>query len=352
MVRAIETGKLTPADELREILGHIERRLANANSATAEQVRELFGWLDQVVTLVADLESQGVDLRPEHTRLESIEGTVRSKAGTLVRRAGLSLLRWREEVRPDKSHWWWWLDRFVLAHTQQRLRRTAISLVILVVLGAAFYYAFNYFFPTDPNVEKAQGFQLAAERLVMEGDWAGAEQQFLEALKYTPDDLGLWTWLGVVREKQGNQAGAEEAFARARELADAALAAAIAHAPTGAEEAFARVQELADSELTYRLARGQAYTQAGDGEKALAEAEKAVGLAPDSAQAHFLLAGAYEILGRRYEAIQEFEKVSALAEDKDPQLVVLSRMRMGMLMQMPESSPPVTGTVTTTAPAP
>ncbi len=326
MARAIQPGKLTPADELRDLLGRIERRLANASSATSEQVLELLSWLDQVATLMTDLESQGVDLRPERTRLESIEGTVRSKAGTLVRRMGLSLPRRREEVKPDGSHWWWWLDRFVLTRTQQRLWRAAITLAILVILGAAFYFAFNYFFPTNPNVEKAQGFQLTAERLVMEGDWAGAEQQFQEALNYTPDDLGLWTWLGAVREKQGNQAGAEEAFARARELAD--------------------------SELTYRLARGQVYTQAGDGEKALAEAEKAVELAPDSAQAHFLLAGAYEILGRRFEAIQEFEKTSALAEDKDPQLVVLARMRMGMLMQMPESSFPVTGTVTTTAPAP
>ncbi len=326
MVWPVQVGKLTPADELRDLLGRAERRLANVDSASAEQLLELMGWLDQIVTLIAELEAGGVDLRPERTRLESIEGLLRSKAGRIVRRTGLALSRRREEVKPDESHWWWWLDRFVLTRARQRLQRALISVAVVAILALGGYAAFKYFFPTNPNVEKAQGLQLTAERLVMEGNWAGAEEQLVQALAYTPDDAMLWVWLGVVRERQGNQAGAEEAFAKARALSQ--------------------------SELSYLLARGQVYVQSNQGDKALAEAEKAVELAPDSAQAHFLLASAYEILGRQLEAIQEFEKTAALAEDKEPQLVVLARMRMGMLMQTLGVSPLTTDTVTVTAPAP
>jgi tetratricopeptide (TPR) repeat protein len=326
MVWPVPTGKLTPADELRDLLGRVERRLANVGSASAEQLLELMGWLDQIVTLIAELEAQGVDLRPERTRLESIEGILRSKAGQIVRRTGLALARRREEVKPDESHWWWWLDRFVLIRTRQRLQRMLIGLAVVAILIVGGYAAFHYFFPTNPNVEKAQGLQLTAERLAMEGNWAGAEEQLLQALEYTPDDAILWTWLGVVREKQGNQAGADEAFTKARSLSQ--------------------------TELDYLLAKGQVYIQSNQGDKALAEAEKAVKLAPDSAQAHFLLAGAYELLGRQLEAIQEFEKTAALAEEKEPQLVVLARMRMGMLLQTLGVSLPTTGTVTTTTPAP
>ncbi len=325
MARAIQTGKLTPADELRELLDRVERRLGNVNSASAEQILELLEWLDQITSIMAELEEAGVDLRPERTRLESIESMLQSKAGRIVRRAGLALPKRREELQPDESRWWWWLDRVVLQRTQRRVRRLLAGAGVLAVVLAVAYFALNYFFPTDPRVEKAQGFQLTGERLVMEQDWRGAEQQFLEALKYTPDDLMLWIWVGVVREKQGNQTGAEEAFARARELAK--------------------------SELDYRLARGQVYSQVGDGERALAEAKQAVELDPESARAHFLLAGAYEMLGRQYEAIQEFEKAATLAQDKDPQLVVLARMRMGMLMQVPSGPPFATGTVTATVPA-
>jgi len=326
MVWPVPTGKLTPADELRDLLGRVERRLANVSSASAEQLLELMGWLDQIVTLIAELETQGVDLRPERTRLESIEGILRSKAGQIVRRTGLALVRRREEVKPDESHWWWWIDRFVLIRTRQRLQRMLIVLSVVAILVVGGYVAFNYFFPTNPNVEKAQGLQLTAERLAMEGNWAGAEEQLLQALEYTPDDAILWTWLGVVREKQGNQAGADEAFAKARSLSQ--------------------------TELDYLLAKGQVYIQSNQGDKALAEAEKAVKLAPDSAQAHFLLGGAYELLGRQLEAIQEFEKTAALAEEKEPQLVVLARMRMGMLLQTLGVSLPTTGTITTTTPAP
>lgn len=326
MVWPVPTGKLTPADELRDLLGRAERRLANVNSASAEQLLELMGWLDQIVTLIAELEAGGVDLRPERTRLESIEGMLRSKAGRIVRRTGLTLARRREEVKPDESHWWWWLDRLVLTRTRQRLQRTLIGLAVAAILILGGYAAFNYFFPTNPNVEKAQGLQLTAERMAMEGNWAGAEEQLIQALAYTPDDPMLWTWLGVVREKQGNQAGADEAFAKARSLSQ--------------------------SELDYLLVRGQVYIQSSQGDKALAEAEKAVALAPDSAQAHFLLASAYELLGRQFEAIQEFEKTAALAEEKEPQLVVLARMRMGMLMQTLGVSLPTTDTVTTTTPVP
>jgi len=325
MARAIEVGKLTPADELRELLDRVERRVANVKSASAEQVFELFEWLDRIASLMAELEAAGVDLRPERTRLESVEGMMRNRAGIIVRKAGLTLSKRREEVNPDESRWWWWLDRFVLECTRRRIRRALITLGVLAILGGVAYFALNYFFPTDPRVEKAHEHQLTAERLAMDGDWAQAEQEFLKALEYTPEDPTLWTWLGVTREMQGNQAGAEEAFTRAREAAG--------------------------SELDYLLIRGQVYTQAGQGEKALADAKKAVELAPDSARAHFVLAGAYEATGQYAEAIKEFEKTSDLAEETDPQLVVLARMRMGMLMQMP-SLPTGMGTVTATVTAP
>ena len=320
-----EPGKLTPADELRELLDRAERRLANVNSANADQVFELFEWLDQISQLVAELEAAGVDLRPERTRLESIEGVLRRKSGAVVRKVGFALPKRREELKPDESRWWWWLDRIVLERTRQRVRRAAITLAILIVVGAVGYFALTRLLPSNPQVAKAQGFQLAGENMVQSGDWAGAEQQFAEALKYTPDDPLLWVWLGAVREKRGNQSGAKEAFAKARELSS--------------------------SELDYYLAKGQVYTQIGDAKKALAEAQKAVKIAPDSARAHFILASALELTGKRYDAIQEFQKAADLASDKDPQLVVLARMRMGMLMQMP-GMPAPTGTITATVVAP
>ncbi|GAB4561012.1 MAG: hypothetical protein Kow0047_08040 [Anaerolineae bacterium] len=322
MARAIQTGKLTPADELRDILGRLERRLANVGSATAEEAMEIFTWLDQVRALMIQLEQEGVDLRPERTRLEGIEGTLRNKAGIIVRKVGLRLPKKREELQPEEDRWWWWLDRYVLERTRRRLIRAGMAVGAIALIGIAIYVLMTYIFPPDPNVEKAQSFQMAAERYLMEGNWEEAARNYEEALTYTPNDMSLWIWLGVVREHLGDQAGAEEAFRRARELAP--------------------------SELEYRVLRSQIYTQAGDGEKGLAEADIAVSLDPNSANAHFARAGALERLGRHVEAIAEFELTSQLAEETDPQLVVLARMRMGMLLQTMGVSPLAAETPTPT----
>jgi cytochrome c-type biogenesis protein CcmH/NrfG len=317
---------MTPADELRELLDLAERRLGQIERVKKEEVIELLGWLDQIASLVDHLEADGVDLRSERTRLESLEGSVHRQAGAIVRRAGQAIAEKRQEIEPSEDRWWWWLDRMVMEAARQRVVRGALTVGIVAAVALMAYSLFNIFLPTDPEVEKAQGYQLTAERFVMDGNWASAEAQFTEALKHTPKDVMLWTWLGITREEQDNQQGADEAFAHARDVAG--------------------------TELTYRLARGQAYTQANLPAKALAEAEKAVALEPDSAQAHFILAGAYESSGRALDAINEFEKVSGMAENTDPQLVVLSRMRMGMLMQSGAAMAPVTTTMTTTVTAP
>jgi tetratricopeptide (TPR) repeat protein len=325
MARSIQVGKLTPADELRDLLDRVERRLGSINGARAEDVIEMFDWLDRIVPLFAEIEADGVDLRPERTRWENIDSMMHAKAGRIVRQARGQIAPQRATRQPPSEHWWWWLDEHVREQTRRRIQRSLITVAAVAVLALVAYSVFNALFPTNPAVERAQGLQLAAERAVMEGNWAEAERQFAQAVQETPDDVMLWAWLGVVREEQGNQAGAEEAFARAREVAG--------------------------SELTFHLARGQVYIQANRSDKALAEAERAVELAPDSAQAHFLLASAYELSGRFVEAIAEFEKTSKLAENKEPQLVVLARMRMGMLLQT-GGGLGITNTVTTTAPAP
>jgi len=50
------------------------------------------------------------------------------------------------------------------------------------------------------------------------GEFAKAEAVYDIAVRMFPTDWDPWAWLGSARWRQGNHAGAEEAWAKAREV--------------------------------------------------------------------------------------------------------------------------------------
>ena len=80
-------------------------------------------------------------------------------------------------------------------------------------------------------------------------------------------------------------------------------------------------------------------------------ANAALEINPESASAVFLLANIADTRGERMAAIELFERVFALAEEDNPQLAVIAKVRMGQLMQQfdPfEGRAPITTTSTIT----
>ena len=58
---------------------------------------------------------------------------------------------------------------------------------------------------------------------------------------------------------------------------------------------------------------------------------------PDNAQAHFLIASVAEAIGDAQRAVDYFNKTYDLADNSQPQLQVIARVRLGYLMQSPGS---------------
>ena len=75
-----------------------------------------------------------------------------------------------------------------------------------------------------------------------------------------------------------------------------------------------------------------AYYQKEKLDKATSVGKKVLEKEQDNAAAHFLLGNIYEREGKTREAISEYQIVSDL--DADPQLTVLARYKMAMLMRM------------------
>ena len=122
-----------------------------------------------------------------------------------------------------------------------------------------------------------------------------------------PDNPDLLVWAGVLAERRGDTAEAADYLARAQQV-------------------------LADP-LRYELALSMRRLQASDVDGAEAAAQAALAINPNEPQAVFLLANVAELRNQPQEALDLYQKTADLAEDTNPQLTVVAKMRFGMLLQ-------------------
>ncbi|MGQ9683734.1 MAG: tetratricopeptide repeat protein [Anaerolineae bacterium] len=297
------------ADDLRELIGQAELIVANLKGA-GPRAQQLLFLLDTIRELVARLLETGVDLRPETTRIETVERILLSKDAVLVRemaRLG-GLARLREVYKPDPAQWWWYLDGRV-AETQRRYVRKALLVAGGIIAAlVVFQLLYTYVFPPDPKHVAAMEKSNQAEQALQQGDLEGALALYREAAEILPQDAEHWAWVGVLEEKLGHAAEAAEAFARC--------------------------EQAAQSRVAFLYTRGNAYFRLGDLEKAQGDGKAALEINPDYAEAYFLLGGVYEARGDAAAAMEALEQAATLAEKAgNSPLVVMAKYRLGMLMQ-------------------
>lgn len=315
MARAIASARVTPADELRQLLSASEDRVVSPEAGGG--VPELFAWMDEIIRLLPELAAAGADVKAEQARWQTLQAQVRRRGGQLLRAwpPPATLPEVRHTVQPDASHWWWWLDREVAGLRRRRLvRSTAVIAAALAVIILAVLLV-NRLFPVDPQVREVQRLRFQIEQALASQDYATALDRLQQAVAIDPTDPALHVQLGVAAETLGQSGPAETAWTTAREL-------------------------LAQDQARFALLRGQAYLAFGRLDQALQDEQAAVALAPDLASAHYFLGLAHEMLGQRTEAVNAYSRAAELARDTDPQLVVLARTRLATLLQQPPSTAP------------
>ena len=220
VAQSVQIGQVTPADELRELLSVAEKRVAGARNS-GESALELLKGLDRITVLWPLLEVQGMDLRPEAGRWETLRASVNRRAGDIL--AALRSLggieRLRLQVHPGGvAAPWWRLDEYVRANKRRQMRKAGFILGGLAVLGAGLYFGLRLLFPVDPKVAEASRLTGSGERMIQgQADFRGALAEFEQAAELTPDDPEVWLRVGVVQEKIGDPA-ALNAYDRARAL--------------------------------------------------------------------------------------------------------------------------------------
>ena len=319
MARSIPKQMRTQADDLRDLLETSYKQAVSLRGAGAEQARDLLYRLDRIQELFPELEALGVDLRAERGRWEEVQGAVRRHAGDLRSElaplGGLKTLREALPEAPDpEERWWWWLDVTARKHLGKKVLVTLVVAagILLVMLGGL--WAFNKFFPVDPNVSIAYEHKSNAENLVLEGKYQEAIDELEAARQAQPDDLDVLTMLAALYDLTGEEDAATPVLRKLFET----YPQAVVHA-----------------------GMAQAYAAAGDARKAQALARMAIEEDPANPQGWLVSGMAYEAEGDVQSAMNAYQKAAEVANAaRDYQTEAFAKVRLATLLQKPQLPAP------------
>jgi tetratricopeptide (TPR) repeat protein len=304
----LQQKKLSPADELREILSSLEERQIQVKTMSSEQALNLLRDLDQARTLLQQFESTELDLLPERSRFTMIQARLKKQAPSLLKALGgvTELEKQRPIPAPPQTQWWWYVDELVAAQRRRWLRGVMIGLVIALLLVGGLILLFQTVLAPSPEAVARLEAQDQAEAAIVQGSYAEA-LNFIEAgLAKVPDDPDLLIYKGVVQELLGDEAIARQSFNQA--------------------------QTKLNDPLHFYLMRSQLNLRIGRAIEAEGDAQAAIGLDQSSAAAWLLLGQALEIQQKIDDAILAYQKASELANvNNDPQIYVTARLALGRL---------------------
>lgn len=305
MAHTVETRFTNPATQLREALDKAERLIVQVDRNNAEVFLLL---LDQIDEMFERMAQDGIDLRSEDGRWQSLLNRLDSKPNLLVNAAaaagGLAELRRRN---PPAESFWWRLDATVAERRKRAIQRGLLTIGGLVLAAVLLFWGLDFFFPPDPQAVAMVEASNQIDRLVAEQRWEEALALVQEARQRLPNEPELAIWEVVLNEQMGNSDEAAAALEDAKRL-------------------------YASDPVQTWIYLGNNRLMVGNLDGAEAAAQEAERINPDEAMVYFLQGGIAETRGDVTRAIDMFQKTSELAGDDNPQLNVIARVRMGQLL--------------------
>lgn len=304
--------KLTPTDELRDVLKQLEDSQPQLKQINPTQALITLRNLDQAYHLFSQLEVTGADLAAERGRFDSIQAHLRRHVGPFLKGFGgaSTLEEFRPKPAPPRERWWWYIDELVAAQQRQMLKRVAIAAVIGLSVLAGLIIAFKTVLAPSPEaVARLQG-EDNAFAAFDEGDYTGSLGSVDHALVVVPNDPGLLIIRGVILEALGRTDEAQQSFNRAKTLFE--------------------------HPVDFHIGRGQIYLRTNQIEKTEAEARSALALDETNAIAWLLLGQSLELQDKRSDAIAAYQQASDLAvASGNNEVVVLARLALGRMSSVP-----------------
>ena len=308
MAHTIESRTNSPANDLREALDVAERLIVTVDETTVERLLVLF---DDIERMFGELSQNEIDLRSEQVRWSSLQNRLYSKPLPITKAAaragGMAKLRAKH---PPAAEDWWRLDAIVMERRRRSAIRTIVTIVVIVLVMAGLYWAVNTLFPPNPDAVAMVEATSSIDTYVRVQDWDGALGVVERSLERLPNEPELWIWKTVLLEQLGDSEGANQALDKAKEL-------------------------LADAPSLLWVTLGNTRLQVGDISGADDAATQALAANSEDPQANFLKGNVAEATGDVTTAMDMYNKTYELAQDSNPELAVIARVRLGQMLQQP-----------------
>lgn len=293
---------------LRDGLEQAERQVLHLDRTNIEA---FLVQLDQIEKIFADFGTDQSAVLAEAGRWSGLLNRITSHPKLLVDATsdvgGLPKLRSKHAPALGK---WWHMDEEMKSHRTQSLKKLVMIVGAIVVIVGVLYFTIDYFTPNSGLTNTTTD----VEQLVTNQKWQEALTQVQTARKTLPNDPELLVWEAVLSEQLADTTQAKSSLAEAQ-------------------------QKFEGQPATFWTLVGTDRQMAGNLSGAEQAAQQALTTAPADPQVTFLLATIAEARGDMVQAADYFSKTIALAEDSNPELGVMAKMRMGMLMQQVQPAP-------------
>lgn len=303
MAHALDSRASSPANDLRDTLDLVEQLIVSPNADTIET---LLTSLDKIAAMFKELTPTNIDLRPEEARWEGIRRRLQSRPGKIA--AAVNAVGGFDKLRaanPPADEEWWRLDQLISQRRQRNIINGLRTLSVFALIGLIIYLLLP-----EPSADAV--FVLETEAVLEDALIAGnvdeAQVAAVAAAEALPTSPELWLWATALSEQLGDDMTAERTLKNALDLAP-------------------------DQPILIWIDLGNKRLQLQDFDGAEDAANEALALDEQEPQAYFLLGGVAEMRGDKLLAIDYFEQTFDLAEDDDPQLAVIAKVRMGTLLQ-------------------
>lgn len=299
----------TGPTRLRDYLREIEIAVTNYGRGQGDLLAVL-RLRDEIEEELAALDRADIEVRPERTRLATVDNMLMRHASRATRdlQARAPAAEARRQENPPEERWWWHIDAIWTGRVRRRVIKYGIIFVVAVVLIIGVDFVLTRLSGLSPTEQEAQRRASAGEQYMYTARFDEAIAEYEQAVEVQPTLYDAYASLAALYTVQGREAEAQAAAAQS--------------------------EATAPSRSAYLLALARAYTAVNRLEEALVAAEEAVALEPEAPEPLLIRAGVYETAQEYDKAIADLEKCAAMALAQDKSTVyVLAQTRLGMLLQ-------------------
>jgi len=308
MTQITEIPAKNSLQSLRDALEQAERQVVRLDR---NNIKTFLVGLDRIEQMVTEYGQNKSAIRAEETRWNSLRNRTSANPGLVATAAanagGLDKLR---SQHPPALGSWWHLDSVVSGRRTQALKRSGLAIGVVVVVALVLWGVRAFF----PSANALTDTTTAIEQLVTAQKWPEALATVEKARQTQPDEAELLVWEAVLNEQVGDAAQAQSTLAQAQ-------------------------QTFVGQPAAFWTLVGNHRQQVGNLDGAEAAGQQALATAPQDAQVTFLLGSVAEARGDMVQAADYFSQTIALAGDTNPELGIITKMRMGNLMPRVEALP-------------